>query len=132
MGIDGIKRVEILSALRQHRPDLTAIPADQLGSLRSISDIAGWYSGGTPENAGHSPLQTESDQPQKLEPVADLPPLNFAVTTTLSLRGIPQRKGSSTLSWIGGSSAMILCVREQIVDELTERGVNTRLEPPGL
>ena len=127
LGIDSIKRVEILSALRQHRPDLTAIPADQLGSLRSISDIAGWYSGGTPENAGHSPLQTESDQPQKLEPVADLPPLNFAVTTTTPLAArdtTTQRILDTELDWwVIGNDPL---VREQIVDELTERGVNAR------
>ncbi|NCF56293.1 MAG: SDR family NAD(P)-dependent oxidoreductase [Planctomycetia bacterium] len=43
LGIDSIKRVEILSALREYKPDLQAIPADKLGTLRSIEDISGWY-----------------------------------------------------------------------------------------
>ncbi|MGB1397572.1 MAG: phosphopantetheine-binding protein, partial [Planctomycetota bacterium] len=127
LGIDSIKRVEILSALRQHRPDLTAIPADQLGSLRSISDIAGWYSGGDPENAGHAPLQTDSVQPKKLEPVADLPLLNFAVTATTPLAARDtetQRILDTELDWwVIGNDPL---VREQIVEELTERGVNAR------
>ena len=43
LGIDSIKRVEILSALREHRPDLEAIPPEMLGSLRTIDAIVSWY-----------------------------------------------------------------------------------------
>ena len=50
LGIDSIKRVEILSALRQHRPDLQALPAETLGSLRSIAAIVEHYG-----EASHAP-----------------------------------------------------------------------------
>jgi len=43
LGIDSIKRVEILSALREQRPELPAIPPELLGSLRSIDAIVDWY-----------------------------------------------------------------------------------------
>ena len=43
LGIDSIKRVEILSALREHRPELEAIPPEMLGSLRTIDAIVSWY-----------------------------------------------------------------------------------------
>ena len=56
LGIDSIKRVEILSALREHKPDLQAIPADKLGTLRSIEAISGWYTTSTES----SPASTES------------------------------------------------------------------------
>ncbi len=49
LGIDSIKRVEILSALRVERPDLEAIPAELLGTLRSIDAIVEWYHARTPE-----------------------------------------------------------------------------------
>ncbi|MBX7103529.1 MAG: acyltransferase domain-containing protein [Gemmataceae bacterium] len=39
LGIDSIKRVEILSALQEKRPDLPAVAPDRLGSLRSLRDV---------------------------------------------------------------------------------------------
>ena len=43
LGIDSIKRVEILSALRARKPELPAIPAELLGTLRTITAICEWY-----------------------------------------------------------------------------------------
>ena len=39
LGIDSIKRVEILSALQEVLPDAPAVPPDQLGELRTLSQI---------------------------------------------------------------------------------------------
>ncbi|MEM6296391.1 MAG: beta-ketoacyl synthase N-terminal-like domain-containing protein, partial [Myxococcota bacterium] len=39
LGIDSIKRVEILSALQEKRPDLPAIGPEQLGSLQTLQDV---------------------------------------------------------------------------------------------
>ncbi len=40
LGIDSIKRVEILSALQERHPDLPALPPEQLGSFRTLRAIA--------------------------------------------------------------------------------------------
>ena len=133
LGIDSIKRVEILSALRQHRPELTSIPADQLGSLRSISEIAGWYAQGSVGNSATS-LQESPPVPQSLagadpEPAdfTDLPVLNFATTTSTPL---PPRDTSTERVldteldwWIIGNDPLL---REQILEELSRRGVSAR------
>ena len=39
LGIDSIKRVEILSALQEAHPELPTIEAEQLGSLETINDV---------------------------------------------------------------------------------------------
>ncbi len=39
LGIDSIKRVEILAAVEEAIPGLTKIPPDRLGSLRTVSEI---------------------------------------------------------------------------------------------
>src|SRR5690606_2605000 len=39
LGIDSIKRVEILSALQDALPDLPVVEADELGALRTLGDI---------------------------------------------------------------------------------------------
>ena len=41
LGIDSIKRVEILSALRAQAPDLPAVDTAELGKLRTLADILG-------------------------------------------------------------------------------------------
>ncbi|MGP0063709.1 MAG: SDR family NAD(P)-dependent oxidoreductase [Isosphaeraceae bacterium] len=40
LGIDSIKRVEILSALQERHPELPALPPEQLGSFRTLRSIA--------------------------------------------------------------------------------------------
>ncbi len=40
LGIDSIKRVEILSALQERYPDLPSLPPEQLGSFRTLRAIA--------------------------------------------------------------------------------------------
>jgi acyl transferase domain-containing protein len=39
LGIDSIKRMEIFSAVSERFPDLPAIPTEQLGEIRTLSDI---------------------------------------------------------------------------------------------
>ncbi|HEY0983801.1 SDR family NAD(P)-dependent oxidoreductase [Schlesneria sp.] len=41
LGIDSIKRVEILSALQERVPDLPAFQSDELGALHTLSDVVG-------------------------------------------------------------------------------------------
>jgi acyl transferase domain-containing protein/NAD(P)-dependent dehydrogenase (short-subunit alcohol dehydrogenase family) len=63
LGIDSIKRVEILSALEERIPDLPAIPPETMGTLKTLGQIAD-YLGGQPANApsitGTSPLPDEN------------------------------------------------------------------------
>jgi acyl transferase domain-containing protein/NAD(P)-dependent dehydrogenase (short-subunit alcohol dehydrogenase family) len=63
LGIDSIKRVEIMSALQESVPGLPAIKPDQLAGLRSISDIGELVtaSGGT---LGKPGATSEQDQPK--------------------------------------------------------------------
>jgi acyl carrier protein len=46
LGIDSIKRVEILSALQEQRPDLPVIGPEQLGSLQTLADVIDHLGGG--------------------------------------------------------------------------------------
>ena len=40
LGIDSIKRVEILSALHERMPGAAAVGPDELGALRTLRDVA--------------------------------------------------------------------------------------------
>ncbi len=47
LGIDSIKRVEILSALQERLPDAPAVKPEHLGTLRTLKDIADFLAEGT-------------------------------------------------------------------------------------
>jgi acyl transferase domain-containing protein/acyl carrier protein/NADP-dependent 3-hydroxy acid dehydrogenase YdfG len=48
LGIDSIKRVEILSALQERRPDLPAVSPEQLGTLHRLTDVIGLLGSASP------------------------------------------------------------------------------------
>ncbi|CAB1062700.1 omega-3 polyunsaturated fatty acid synthase subunit, PfaA [Olavius sp. associated proteobacterium Delta 1] len=52
LGIDSIKRVEILSTLEEKMPDLPTVSPDMMGTLKTLGQIAEFISNGKPEVAG--------------------------------------------------------------------------------
>ncbi|MGM0601092.1 MAG: SDR family NAD(P)-dependent oxidoreductase, partial [Candidatus Rifleibacteriota bacterium] len=66
LGIDSIKRVEIMSAIQEKLPDAPVVQPDQLGKLRTLSQIIehlNQASPSSPSTAGESPAQsTSSDE----------------------------------------------------------------------
>ena len=64
LGIDSIKRVEILSTLQERLPAAPAIGPEQLGTLRTLGDIAAFLAGGaTTGQAQAEPIATAVDAP---------------------------------------------------------------------
>jgi malonyl CoA-acyl carrier protein transacylase len=55
LGIDSIKRVEILSAVEERVPNLPTVSPDEMSGLRTIGDIAAYL--------GHAPAPQETDVP---------------------------------------------------------------------
>jgi acyl carrier protein len=65
LGIDSIKRVEILSALQERFPDAPAVTPDQVGSLGTLRQIADHLAGGLPAAPVHAaspPCRTGPDE----------------------------------------------------------------------
>jgi acyl transferase domain-containing protein/NAD(P)-dependent dehydrogenase (short-subunit alcohol dehydrogenase family) len=46
LGIDSIKRVEILAAVQEKQPQLAAVPSDQMGSLRTLREVVNAFGAG--------------------------------------------------------------------------------------
>jgi NAD(P)-dependent dehydrogenase (short-subunit alcohol dehydrogenase family)/acyl carrier protein len=83
LGIDSIKRVEILSALQERLPEAPAIKPEHLGTLHSLRQIAAFLAG---SSNGH------------VEKPALTQPLQPAISTAIErsiLRAIPLAKASS-------------------------------------
>jgi acyl transferase domain-containing protein/NAD(P)-dependent dehydrogenase (short-subunit alcohol dehydrogenase family) len=89
LGIDSIKRVEILSAIRERLPDAPVIGPEHLGSLRTLAEIAS-HLGSVDQRpatsdqlAGRSPSAGEGQLPAASShpPSADILPLLLAVVS---------------------------------------------------
>jgi acyl transferase domain-containing protein len=57
LGIDSIKRVEILSALQDRLPDAPPIKSEHLGTLRTLKDICAFLANGHHEPGGTPPAE---------------------------------------------------------------------------
>ena len=57
LGIDSIKRVEILSAVRDRVPGLPELDNDRMGALRTLDEVVGYLAevAGTPNAGGGAP-----------------------------------------------------------------------------
>jgi acyl transferase domain-containing protein/NAD(P)-dependent dehydrogenase (short-subunit alcohol dehydrogenase family) len=68
LGIDSIKRVEIMSAMQERLPDAPVVQPDQLGKLRTLAQIIDHLASGT--NSGHTPAATiKTSVSGKIQPV---------------------------------------------------------------
>ncbi|MBM3137570.1 MAG: acyltransferase domain-containing protein, partial [Chloroflexi bacterium] len=57
LGIDSIKRVEILGAMQEQYPELPTIDAEQLVELRTLTQVIGAFASGMPITAAPTPAQ---------------------------------------------------------------------------
>ncbi len=93
LGIDSIKRVEILSALQERLPEAPVIKPEHLGTLHNLRQIAAFLAGSV---NGHreKPVSVPSQRPVET-PVA---PARAVASTSLErsiLRAVPLANGSS-------------------------------------
>jgi acyl transferase domain-containing protein/NAD(P)-dependent dehydrogenase (short-subunit alcohol dehydrogenase family) len=66
LGIDSIKRVEILSALQERLPDAPVIGPEHLGSLHTLAEIANHLGAGAAKNCFSSDRSDMSDSSDKI------------------------------------------------------------------
>ena len=60
LGIDSIKRVEILAAAQERLPHLTAVASDQLGSLRTLREVVAAMGSAAPVAGASAPAAASS------------------------------------------------------------------------
>ena len=127
LGIDSIKRVEILSALQEVLPDAPAVPPDQLGELRTLSQIVDLLSSeaesgpapSSPEPAGHFAEPVGEDAADEIPTTSDdierFVPTLHPVQGTGDLIGLP----AGSKIWVTKSGDVL---SGQIVEELSAQG----------
>ncbi len=68
LGIDSIKRVEILSAIQERRSDLPHVRTDQFGALRTLGDVVGLLDSLQPGSAPVAVASAPAPSPAAAEP----------------------------------------------------------------
>jgi acyl transferase domain-containing protein/NAD(P)-dependent dehydrogenase (short-subunit alcohol dehydrogenase family) len=81
LGIDSIKRVEILSAIQERLPGAPVIGPEHLGTLRTLGDIARYLSAGSTQATAAAPLAA----PQAHMGMAGSAPENNVAETLLAV-----------------------------------------------
>ncbi|MBE7462690.1 MAG: SDR family NAD(P)-dependent oxidoreductase [Planctomycetes bacterium] len=133
LGIDSIKRVEILSVLQERFPEAPAVASDRLGALRTLEQIVAYLS----EDAA-APAAAPQDAPRKVavpaEPkhhAAESAPHAGLERLVLRVKGLEDRGGEAVLNLAAGApiwitddgSAFAACLEQR----LKALGRSTRL-----
>ncbi|MFQ6396619.1 SDR family NAD(P)-dependent oxidoreductase [Nocardia sp. KC 131] len=138
LGIDSIKRVEILSAVRQRFPGVREVDAATLGAARTLAEVADLLgAGGSPEAsrpAGEPPPSdaTMISDPTPLGVPANTSPVDTEPAVRLTVRPVPRAASglalpglrSSRVAITGGKSGLA----ELLATELIESGVDARVD----
>jgi acyl transferase domain-containing protein len=82
LGIDSIKRVEILSAIQERLPDAPTVGPEHLGTLRSLRDIANYLSGDVVPETVPVPLPSVAEIAAAAPAVIPEPPAKAAPQTS--------------------------------------------------
>ena len=122
LGIDSIKRVEILSALQEELPEAPVVAPDQLGELRTLSQIVDLLSNETtslPSSPSPEPVEFVADrEPSELsapEGIERFVPTLHPVQGTGEPIGLP----AGSKIWVTKSGDVL---PGQIVEELSAQG----------
>ena len=128
LGIDSIKRVEILSALQDRLPDAPPVRPDQLGTIRSLRDIVGLLDTGT---AAAHPVDAPSCkrdapcEPSKAGPLDRLTPRPHPIDAPDARETIRLATGGEV--WITNDGSALTAAVEAA---LADRGLRGRVVAP--
>ena len=90
LGIDSIKRVEILSALQDKLPDAPIVKPEHLGTLRTLREIVAFLSGGSPSAARNAvAVPSDARSPDSSRPIAE----KTAVVQKLLIEIVAEKTG---------------------------------------
>ncbi|MCA9244954.1 MAG: SDR family NAD(P)-dependent oxidoreductase, partial [Phycisphaerales bacterium] len=90
LGIDSIKRLEILSAMQKRDPALTAVESERLGALRTLRDILGEMGAGEPRSAPAACRADTSANGKCAAPGADADCESVLLEVVAELTGYPR------------------------------------------
>ncbi|CAM2007145.1 type I polyketide synthase [Acanthopleuribacter pedis] len=124
LGVDSIKRVEILSAMRDENPEMPEVDPAEMAELRTLAQICQYMDG----QAAPAP----APNPAPVAPVAQAPAAAPAVKAEVkryALAAVPTPAGGLAMAAFGRSRKIAVTrddrgVSEALVVQLAERGIH--------
>ena len=125
LGIDSIKRVEILSALQERLPQAPVIKPEHLGSLRTLKDIVEFLADSGPTAAVpaiHAPTAAKAvETTPETAGVIRLVPQSVVLGTVTSEPSLKLREGAEF--WLAGDGSPLI---DRVAEGLTGKGFVVR------
>ncbi|WZP00444.1 SDR family oxidoreductase [Isosphaeraceae bacterium EP7] len=127
LGIDSIKRVEILSALQERLPDAAAIGSEHVGSLRTLEQIVEFLVGSPTADETPAPVAAEAARP--VEVAVSGPAIERFLPTVARIAAGERRslRSGSDFGVMDDGSPLAA----SLVRRLEARGLRSRLVRPG-
>ncbi|MEE8399138.1 MAG: SDR family NAD(P)-dependent oxidoreductase, partial [Desulfobacterales bacterium] len=136
LGIDSIKRVEILSTLEERRPDLPAVSPEVMGTLKTLGQIIDYLAEGSTDDTHRDdagdpdrPVAAKAESKPDRDPEPDGEPVERNV---VSIVEVPMYQGAP-LSLAPGRPVYVTAdhggLSEAIVNELSRREVPALIAP---
>ena len=113
LGIDSIKRVEILSALQERVPNLPAFQPDELGALHTLRDVVTLADARSVKTASASPSQPAQSA------VAQAPVPNHAAPTSSAPSAVANQSVGTGLSSVDAGESQLAPIVLAVVSEKT-------------
>ena len=127
LGIDSIKRVEILSAMEARMPHLPQVTPDMVGTLKTLGQICGFLAAGSDPGAAHEVASNaETPAAETAEPATLAP-----VVTRQIIDVVPLAKGPSRPLALPAEKTIVLLedggpLSAALAGCLTDRGLSIR------
>lgn len=118
LGIDSIKRVEILGAVQEKFPDLPSISAEELVELRTLGHIVDKFSAGEKKDGNPAPIPSKGPHNSNTTSIAALP---------VVVRPLP-RPDRVVIAFPEGSTVLITAEESEKTDHLAKSFIDQGLE----
>ena len=118
LGIDSIKRVEILSALQERLPELPAVKPEHLGTLQTIDQIVDFLTSVSGSEKPAAAVSTLASEP--------VPTIKRQEVRLISL---PKKRGLKSFSFGAGAQVWITDDGSQLIDALAKALTRHNLIP---
>ena len=131
LGIDSIKRVEILSSFEEKMPSLPSVSPDMMGTLKTLGQIADYLAGAGGDGGGSPDAQEKKNPESELNPPEIVP---GGVKKKIIRLAQQQRNERKPVKIPGGRPVFITedggGLARAIADELSKKGAGAVLAKP--
>ncbi len=124
LGIDSIKRVEILSSLQQRIPEAPPVGPEHLGNLRTLAQVVTFLTEDDSASSSPAPADAGAAPPTSAKPATETEPAEAEVVARTSSSGIDLKVGSSVLAAVSAKTGFPVDSLHMNMDLKSDLGID--------